>query len=95
MGGMREHIHRLYGCHLIVCVQSLQVTSLRGRVTRHIDDTLWSCLQYGLYHVGVHTGTGWVGDDDIRTTMLRDKLICQDVLHVPCVEQGIVNMVLL
>lgn len=42
MGGMREHIHRLYGCHLIVCVQSLQVTSLRGRVTRHIDDTLWS-----------------------------------------------------
>lgn len=93
MWGMGEHIDRLNLYYSIVCIQLLQVTSLCGRVTGHIDDTLWGSPEDCLDDVRMHACTGWVCDDDVWTTMLGDEIICQDVLHVTSKEQGVVDMI--
>ena len=88
-----EHIHWLHCCHAIVFVHIVQVASLCGWVATNVYDTLWSCLKDGLNHIGMHSGTWWVGDDDIGLTVLCDKLVSKDILHIASIEQGVVDAV--
>ena len=90
---MWEHVHRLYDCHMIVHVQRLQVAGLGGRITADVDDAPWGCPEDGLHHVGMHAGTWGVGDDDVRTAMLTDEVVRQDILHVTSIEEGVVDAV--
>ena len=48
---MREHVHRLYGCHLVVRIESLQVSCLSGRVAAYVYDALRVGTQYGVNNV--------------------------------------------
>ena len=41
----------------------------------------------------MHTGTGWVGDNNVRTSVFSNKLVGEDILHITSVEQSIVNAV--
>ena len=41
----------------------------------------------------MHTSAWWIGDDDIGLTVLCDKLIGKDVLHVASIEQGVLDAV--
>ena len=41
----------------------------------------------------MHTGTWGVGDDDIGTSVLGNKVVGQDVLHVASIEQGVLDAV--
>ena len=41
----------------------------------------------------MHSGTWWVGDDDIGLTVLCDKLVSKDILHIASIEQGVVYAV--
>ena len=93
MGGMWEHIDGLYFCYPIIRIQLLQVTSLCGRITGYIDDTLRSCPEDGFDNIGMHTCTWWVSDNDIGTTMFSDKHVSQDIFHITSEEQGIVDMI--
>ena len=43
----------------------------------------------------MHTGTWWVGDDDIWATVLGDEVVGQDVLHVASIEEGVGDVVYL
>lgn len=90
---MREHIHRLYGSYLILRIHQLQVASLGCRVAAYVYDALWCCIQDDVYYVWVHSGTWWVGDDDVWTTMLGDEIVGQDILHVACIEEGVLDVV--
>lgn len=90
---MREHIHRLYGSYLILRIHQLQVASLGCRVAAYVYDALWCCIQNDVYYVWVHSGTWWVGDDDVRSTVLCDEIVGQDILHVACVEEGVLDVV--
>lgn len=45
------------------------------------------------YYVWVHSGTWWVGDDDVRSTVLCDEIVGQDILHVACIEEGVLDVV--
>ena len=49
--------------------------------------------QDGVYHVLVHTGAWWVGDDYVGATVLLDELVVEDVLHVASVELGVADVV--
>lgn len=90
---MREHIHRLYGGYLILRIHQLQVASLGCRVAAYVYDALWCCIQNDVYYVWVHSGTWWVGDDDVRSTVLCDEIVGQDILHVACIEEGVLDVV--
>ncbi|CDA56888.1 unknown [Prevotella sp. CAG:604] len=43
----------------------------------------------------MHTSTWRVGDDDIRTAMLPDEIVGQDILHIACIEEGVLDVVYL
>ena len=92
---MREHIYRLNGSHLVVVVHQLQVASLGSRVAAYIYDAVRCCVQNHVHYIRVHAGTWRVGDDDVWTTMLSDEVIGQDILHVACIEEGVLNVVYL
>ncbi len=89
VGRMWEHVHGLYGADLVSDVEILQVAGLCSGITRHIDNALWGSTEDGLHHVGVHASTWWVSNDDVRLSMLGDKVVCKDVLHVTSVEKGV------
>ena len=41
----------------------------------------------------MHASTWGVGDDDVRLTMLADEVCGEDIFHVACVEERVVNAV--
>ena len=71
----------------------MQIASLSGRVATYVNYALWCCSKNGFYHIGVHTGTWWVGNDYIRTSVLGNEFFCQNILHIACIEQGVANLV--
>ena len=93
MWRMWEHVDGLYGNNTIVCIHQLQIASLCGRIARYIDNTLGSRIQNGFHHIGVHAGTWRVSDNDIRTSMFLDEVVCQNILHVASKEQRVGNAV--
>ena len=92
---MREHIDGLHLGDLVACVEQLQVACLGGRVAADIYYALGGGVEYYVYNVGVHAGAWGVGDDDVRTTVLGDEVVGEDVLHVTGIEQGVVDVVYL
>ena len=93
MWGVGEHVDGLDSGDTVVHVQVVQVAGLGGRIARDVDNALGGSSEDGLYHVGVHAGTGWVGDDDVRTAVLGNEVVGEDVFHVAGKEQGIVDAV--
>ena len=90
---VREHVDRLYGSHLVLAVEQLEVACLCGRVAAHVDDAFRLGSQNHVDYVIVHTSAGRVGDDDIRTSVLRNEVVGKDVLHVARIEQRVVDTV--
>ena len=41
----------------------------------------------------MHASTWGVGDDDVRLTMLADEVCGEDILHVACIEERVLNAV--
>src|SRR5690554_4125878 len=78
--GMRKHIHRLHTGNAVAYIQQLQITRLGGRVTAHIYDLIGSRIQDGLYHIGMHSGTRRIGNDDIAATVLLKQLGSKQVV---------------
>ena len=93
MGGVREHIDWLDMGDLVVGIEQLQVASLGGWVAADIDDALRVGIHDDLDNVWMHACSWWVGDDDIRTTVIADEVIGEDVLHVASIEQRVIDMV--
>ena len=89
MGGVGEHVNGLYGDYFVAGVEQGKVAGLGGGVAADIDDALGVGIEYDLYDVGVHAGTGRVGDDDIGMTVLTDEVVGEDVFHVAGIEQGV------
>ena len=90
---MREHVHRLHRHHFVRHIERLEVACLRRRVAAYVDDALRVGAQDSVYHVLVHTGAWWVGDDNVWATVLLDELVVEDVLHVAGVELGVAYVV--
>ena len=90
---MWEHIHWLHGCHLVIVVEQLEVARLGGRVAAHIDNALWSGEEDGVDDISVHTGTRWVGDDHVGTSVGIDEILVEDILHVSGKEERVVQTV--
>ena len=87
--GVGKHVDGLDGGNTVVGIEVVQVAGLCGRVARDVDDTLGGCPENGFYHIGMHAGTGRIGDDDIRTTMFGDEIVGKDILHVAGIEKGV------
>lgn len=87
---MGEHIDGLHGIHTVKRIKKLEVARLGGRVATDIDHTLGSGIEDYLHHIGVHTRTWGVGDDDVRPSVLFYKGIGKDVLHIAGIEEGLV-----
>ena len=41
----------------------------------------------------MHASTWGVGDDDVRLTMLADEVCGEDILHIACIEESVVNAI--
>ena len=91
--GVGEHVDGLDGGDTVVHVQVVQVAGLGGRIARDVDNALGGSSEDGLYHIGVHTGTGRVGDDDVGTSVLSDEIVGEDVLHVAGKKECVVDAV--
>ena len=88
-----EHIHGLYSGHTVVNVEVVQIASLCGGIARHIDNALWCSAKNGLHHIRVHTSTRRVGDDDVRATVFGDEVVGENIFHIACKEQRVVDMI--
>ena len=73
MMGVREHIDRLNAGYLIVRTQQFDVAGLRCRIAANVNNFLWGTIQNSIYHIGVHTGAGWVGNNNVGFAMLINK----------------------
>ena len=89
VGRVGEHVDGLDSGHAVVGVEVVEVTGLSGGVARDVDDALGGCPKDGLHHIGVHAGTGRVGDDHVGATVLGDEVVGEDVLHVSGIEKGV------
>lgn len=92
---MREHIYRLYGSYLIFGIEQLKVAGLSSRITADVDDTLGLSKQNHIDYIIVHTCTWRIGNNHIRTSVLVDEILRQDILHITGIEQRIVDTVYL
>ena len=90
-----EHIDWLNAPDFIGFGKQLKVASLGGRVAADIDDTFRSSKQDSLYDARMHTGSGWVGNDDVGLSVMLDEVAVKDVLHVACKELGILDAIYL
>ena len=90
---MWKHINRLHAGHFILLIQKSYIASLSGWVATHIYNTFWIGKQYGVYHIGMHTWASRVCNQNIGAAMLQNKLLIQDVFHIACKKQRIVNAI--
>ena len=91
--GMREHVDRLNASNLILLIEQLQVTCLRGRIAADIDDTLGRSEKDGIDDVLMHACARRIGDDYIWSSMLLDEVAVEDVLHVACEEKRVLDTI--
>ena len=89
MWGVGEHVDGLDGCDAVVGIEVVQVAGLGGGIARDVDDATGSGIENRLDDIGVHAGTGRIGDDDVRASVLGDKLVGEYVLHIAGIEQGV------
>ena len=89
---MWEHIYRLYLLNGILHREQAQVACLCRGVTAHVNDTFRFRKKNRVDHIVMHTGTRRVCDNNIRTAVLVDEILCQDILHVAGVEQCILDL---
>ncbi len=90
-----EHIHWLHFLHAVCHIECLQIACLCGWVAAHINDAFRVCSKYCLYHVGVHSGAWWVGDNHIRASMACYEFVVEYVFHVAGIELCVADAVLL
>ena len=92
---MWEHIYCARLSHVVLtrCRQELQVTRLRGGIATDIHDTAGSRSQDRANDIFMHPCTWWVGDDDIGSPMLLDKLGGEYILHIASIEECVVDLV--
>ena len=90
---VREHIHGLHFHNAVFRIEQLEVASLSGRVTTHVNNALRSCEKDGIYHVLMHTRTRWVGDDDVGLSVFLYEFAIENILHIASKEQGIVDAI--
>ena len=64
---MWEHIYRLYLFNGILYRKQAQVACLCRGVTAHVNDTFRFRKKNRVDHIVMHTGTGRVCDNNIRT----------------------------
>ena len=95
MVGVGKHIYRtgFYGSVPAICHQQSQIASLCGWIATDINYLLGRSKEDGIDHTLVHAGSGRIRNDDIRTSMLFDEVIGQDVFHISCIEEGIFDPV--
>ena len=82
MVGVREHVHRLHLHNAVLAVKHVKVACLRSRVTTHVHNTLWFCKKDGVNHILVHACARGIGDNHIWTTILRDKVLVENILYI-------------
>ena len=90
---MGEHVHGLYGGNAVSRAEPLDVPRLGGGIATYIDNAVGGGGENRLDHVGVHPGTGRVGDDDFRPAVPFNELRSQDIFHVSCIECRIANAI--
>ena len=66
------------------CVAGLQA---------HVDYDGRGGVEDNLHHILMHTCTRWVYNHDVRNPMTAYKLIREYILHVACIEEGIVKTI--
>ena len=54
---------------------------------------MWLGKKDGIDNILMHTCSWRVGDDDIGTSVLLDKVTVEDIFHVASEEEGIVDVV--
>ena len=93
MVSVREHVYRTHGSDYIVLAENLKVTCLRSRIAAHIYHSVWCRIEDHLCYVWVDSGSWWVKNDHIRSSVLLNKCICKNILHVTCEEVAVCDAV--
>ena len=91
--GVREHVHGLDFHDTVFLVEHGNVTRLGGGVAAHIDQALGLGVEDDLDDVLVHACAGRVDNHDLGTAMLSDEAVGEHILHVPGIEQRVLDAV--
>ena len=86
---VREHVHGLYTCYLVLLTEQGEVAGLCGRITAHIHNALRGNVQQLFHYLLVHAGTWWVSDDNVGCAVLFDEISGEHLSHVTGKETGV------
>lgn len=90
---VREHVDGLDAPDAIFGCEECYVAGLGGGVTTDVYDAARLHGKELLDNLFVHSGSGRVGDDDVRASLLLDKLRGEHFGHVASKETGVVDVV--
>ena len=86
---VREHIHRLNLEDCEVAAEDFQIPCLAGRVAAHLNNLLWRSVQNNLGHRRMDTGSRRIQDYNIRSSVLFDEVVAENIFHVSGKEFGV------
>ena len=93
MVSVREHIHRLHAYDAIHSAHKCKVACLGCRVATYIYNALWCCVENNVDNWLIYACAWWIEDNYIRATVSCNELIIKHLLHITCVENGVVYAV--
>lgn len=93
MGGMREHVYRLYLFDAVLGVEHSEVACLCGGIAAYVYYALRFGIEYHSYHIFVHAGARRVYNHYFRASVDFDKSVGEHIFHVAGKEFGIFDAV--
>ena len=93
MGSMRKHIYRPHFLYPIVLIKQLEITRLGSRVTADVNHARCSELNQHLHHLGVHTRTRRISNEQVRLAVLFSESFGKNILYITSVENSILYLI--
>lgn len=90
---MRKHIDRTDFLDGVFHAQQTQVAGLRSRIAANVNDTFRLGEENSIDHIIMHTGTWWIGNNNIWTSVLVYEILRKDIFHITGIKKRVLYMV--
>ena len=90
---MRKHIDRTDFLDGVFHAQQTQIAGLRSRIAANVNDTFRLGEENSVDHIIMHTGTWWIGNNNIRTSVLVYEILRKDIFHITGIKKRVLYMV--
>ena len=88
-----KHIDRLNLAYFIFDTQQIDIARLCGRIATDVNNALRLGKQYRVNNILMHTNAWRIGNDNIRSAVLIDKILNKNIFHISDKKQRICNVI--